>query len=78
MKVRTWVVAGAALAMAAIGSAAVLMFERAPDDAPSMHGNFERRFQPQIESLGITPADRDRVAAIGSVRDLRPVELAKH
>ena len=77
MKVRTWVVAGAALAMA-IGGAAVLMFERAPDDAPSMHGNFERRFQPRIEGLGITPADRDRVAAIGSVKDLRPLELPKH
>jgi len=76
MRVRTWMVACAALAVA-LGCAAVLTFDRTPDAAPSLHGDFERRFQPRMEGLGVTPAQRDRATAIGSVKDLRPVELPK-
>jgi len=75
MKVRTWMVAGAALVVA-IGGAAVLLFDRAPGDEAPLHGDFEHRFQPRMEGLGIHSGDA-RLAGIRSIKELPPVQLPK-
>lgn len=57
----------------AVVSVSVVVIDHDSKPAAVQHGNFSERFQP------VPPAsstkDRERLASIGSIRDLRPVDL---
>jgi len=63
-----------ALAVAVLAGVAFALFVLAERSAsPAVeHGDFSTRFQPSAPNLS---TDRERLAGVGSIKDLRPVDI---
>jgi len=71
MKTRTYVLAAGVVAV--ISAIVLVMVGGREPPAPKVeHGNFSERFQPVPPQAS---KDAERLAGIGSIRDLRPVQL---
>jgi hypothetical protein len=66
-----------AAVVAAVAGAVVFVIVSQAGANGAEHGNFENRFQPVMPARSVAEVDRARQAGIGSIRELRPVEIAR-
>ena len=69
MNSRLFVLAVVALAVVAF---VLFVLARRSASPAAEHGDFPSRFQPSGPSV---PTDRERLAGVGSIKDLRPVDI---
>lgn len=77
MQARSYLILAAVVfAAAAAGVVVVIQAHQVGNGRPG-HGDFSTRFQPTIPAPSVAQLDRQRQAGIGSIRELRPVDLTR-
>jgi hypothetical protein len=75
MQARSYIVI--VLVLVVLASAGAGVFSQRVDAPAAAHGDFATRFQPAPVQVSKLEENRQRQAGIGSIKELRPVEIPR-